>query len=309
MRATLVFAVFCVVACAKSEVDDACPNGRCHDGGADVATDAPVDDSGAPRDSSNDTGAHADSASVDSATSDSASSDTGAIDSAAIDTGAVDTGTTDTGSLDTGADTGVDSGVDSGTIDSGADTSTVDTAPPPDTSTGPITGGPCISGATGATAFRIKWVDGGGTATVDYEVEGLPDKTGFKAGAYGYSIGFTPSFVDPFLGEGGLQLDGSDFVDVNLSTVGLSTIRSVTLSIYGRSYDTTTSGSFNWQTFVDVGSTPTDFVSNVAPYAWYSADATSAFTAGDAGALLRIKAGPSSGALVVNRIELCMDAE
>lgn len=314
MRRTLVFAVFYLLACAKSETDDgvAIDSGTHADAtheetgsGNDVGVDS------SPADTSVDSATH--DSSLDGATDsgiDSSVKDSGAIDSgvdtSTIDSGTIDSGTIDTGTLDTGT---IDSGTtDSGTIDSGAvDSGTLDTGT--DTSVGPITGGPCISGATGATAFRIKWIDGGGTATVSYEVDGLPDKTGFKAGAYGYSIGFTPSFVDPFLGDGGLQLDDSDFVDVNLSTVGLSTIRSVTLSIYGRSYDTTTSGSFNWQTFVDVGATPTDFVSNVAPYSWYSADATSAFTAGDAGALLRIKAGPSSDALVVNRIELCIDAD
>jgi hypothetical protein len=35
---------------------------------------------------------------------------------------------------------------------------------------------------------------------------------------------------------------------------------------------------------------------------------TTEISPGDDGVLLRIKAGPSSGALVVNRIELCMEA-
>ena len=173
---------------------------------------------------------------------------------------------------------------------------------------GVITGGPCASGMPGATAYRIKWTNGNGTAYVEYEVDGLPDKSRDKAGAYGYQIGFTPSFVDPFLGPGGLQLDGSDFVDLEISTVGIASISNATLSIYGRSFDTTTSGSFNWQTFVDTGQTPTDSVSNVAPYAWYSGDMTTALAPNDSGALIRIKAGPSSGVLVVNQIELCVTA-
>jgi hypothetical protein len=293
---SLSIAAALLVACAKSESDDA--QGSNHDSGpGDVAHDEGV----------NDTGAHADSgAPSDSSTTDSSVSDSGhdsSSDTSATDTGAHDSESTDTGSFDTGS-------FDTGTFDtSSLDTGAIDTTPPPDTSTGPITGGPCLSGAPGATAFRFSFYDGGGEALVKYEVDGFPDKSRGKAGAYGYAIGFTPSYVDPFLAEGGLQLDDSDFVDVELSTVGLTTIRSVTLSVYGRSYDTTTSGSFNWQTFVDVGATPTDFVSNVAPYAWYSADATSAFTAGDAGALLRIKPGPSSDSLVVHRIELCVDAD
>src|SRR5688500_162990 len=46
---------------------------------------------------------------------------------------------------------------------------------------GPITGGPCLSGQAGATAFRVRWVNGGGRATVQYETHGLPDKSRWKA--------------------------------------------------------------------------------------------------------------------------------
>lgn len=178
----------------------------------------------------------------------------------------------------------------------------------PDAAVGVITGGPCLSGAPGATAYRIRWSGGGGTAQVVYEVNGLPDHARDHAGAYGYQIGFTPAFVDTFLGAGGLQLDGSDFVDLELTTAGLASITRARLSIYGRSYNTTASGSFNWQTFDGVGATPDDFVSNVAPYRWYTADMTTEISPGDHGVLIRIKAGPSSGALVVNRVELCLQA-
>ena len=178
-----------------------------------------------------------------------------------------------------------------------------------DAAPGVISGGPCLSGAAGATAYRIRWSDGGGTAEVVYEVDGLPDHTRDHAGAYGYQIGFTPSFVDPYLGDGGLQLDDSDFVDLEITTSGVASITQATLAIYGRSFDTTTSGSFNWQTFVGTGTSPTDSVSNVAPYEWYTADMTTEIAAEDANTLVRIKAGPSSGVLVVNRIEICMIAQ
>src|SRR5258705_7429465 len=177
-----------------------------------------------------------------------------------------------------------------------------------DSGVGVITGGPCLSGTPGATAYRIRWANAGGTAQVVYEVNGLPDHSRDHAGAFGFQIGFVPQFVDPFLGDGGLQLDSSDFVDLELTTVGITAIQKARLSLYGRSFNTTTSGSFNWQTFVDVGSSPTDLVSNVAPYRWYSAEMTTALSPGDNGVLLRIKAGPSSGGLVVNRIEICMQA-
>ena len=133
-----------------------------------------------------------------------------------------------------------------------------------------------------------------------YDVDGFPDHSRDHADAYGYQIGFTASWVDPFLGAGGVGLDDSDFIDLEISTVGVSSISSATLSILGRSYDTTASGSFNWQTFVDTGETATDLVSNVAPYSWYSADMTSALAPNDNGALIRIKAGPASDSLVVN---------
>jgi hypothetical protein len=183
-----------------------------------------------------------------------------------------------------------------------------DLASPPDlTPSGPITGGPCISGSRGATALRVRWSDSGGRATVNYEVQGLPDRSRFKVSVYGRSIGFTPTFADPFLGAGGVQLDGSDFIDVEMSTVGVSRISSFTISILGRSYSTGSSGSFNWMSFTGAGSTATDFVSNVAPYRWYAADATGDIATSDGGILLRIQAGPSSGSLVVNRLELCID--
>jgi hypothetical protein len=177
-----------------------------------------------------------------------------------------------------------------------------------DAAPGVISGGPCASGAAGQTAYRIRWENAGGEAQVVYLVDGLPDHTRDHAAAYGYQIGFTPSFVDPFLGDGGLGLDDSDFVDLEITTAGVSTITSATLSIYGRSYDTTTSGSFNWQTFVGTGASPTDSVSNVAPYQWYSADMTTEIAPEDSNTLIRIKAGLSSDSLVVNQIELCLVA-
>lgn len=212
----------------------------------------------------------------------------------------------DTG--DDGGGTGGDGGVDPDAMIVIDDASVVVQDAAPDAPAGIITGGPCSATAAGATAYRIRWANGGGTAYPVYEVHGLPDKSRNHAGAYGYQIGFTASYVDPYLAQGGLQLDGSDFVDLELSTVGVSQITSATLAIYGRSFNTTASGSFNWQTFDGVGSTPTNFVSNVAPYQWYAADMTTEISPGDDGVLIRIKAGPSSGSLVVNRIELCMQA-
>ncbi|MCA9680060.1 MAG: hypothetical protein KC464_33825, partial [Myxococcales bacterium] len=194
------------------------------------------------------------------------------------------------------------------------DATAPDAAPPdaalvPDAAAGVITGGPCLSGAAGATAYRVRWAGSGGTAYVVYEVDGLPDHSRDHAAAYGYQPGFTASFVDTALAQGGLLLDGSDFVDLELTTVGISSITTATLAVYGRSYNTTASGSFTWQTFDGLGAAPTNLVSNVAPYAWYAADMTTEISPGDGNVLIRIKAGPSSGTLAVNRIELCMQAD
>jgi hypothetical protein len=173
---------------------------------------------------------------------------------------------------------------------------------------GVISGGPCQSGAAGATALRVHWINAGGTAQVQYEAFGLPDHSRETVSAAGYQIGFTPQWDDPFLGDGGLVLDSSDFVDLELSMAGLATINSATLAIRGRSFNTTASGSFNWLSFTGSGATADDFVANSAPYQWYPADIAGAVAAGDSGFRLRIKAGPSSDSLIVNRIELCMDA-
>src|SRR5205085_8394148 len=126
--------------------------------------------------------------------------------------------------------------------------------------------------------------------------------------AYGYTIPFSPQYVDTALAQGGVLLDSSDFIDIELSTLGITSISSATLAIYGRSYNTTTSGSFNWMTFDGFDQTPSNLVSNSAPYAYYRGDMTTEISPNDNGVLIRIKAGPSSNTLVVNRIEICMQA-
>ncbi|HMR81173.1 MAG TPA: hypothetical protein PKD61_38945, partial [Polyangiaceae bacterium] len=172
------------------------------------------------------------------------------------------------------------------------------------------TSGGCISGATGTHAARFRWAGNGSgsTAYVVYELNTLPDTSNWKVGAYSQSIGYKPVFNDVFLGVGGLTLSGTVFIDVDLSSVGLSSIKNVTLSIFGRSYNTTSSGSYSWQTFQGTGASPYGGVSNSAPYQWYSANATAAFTAGNGGIKLRIKPGGPSNSLIVNRVEICFDA-
>jgi hypothetical protein len=172
------------------------------------------------------------------------------------------------------------------------------------------TGGGCVSGATGTHVLRFRWRGSGpgSTAYVDYEANTLPDTSRWRVSAASMSIGYTPRFDDTFLGEGGLDLSGTVFIDVELSTSGLSSISDVSIGIYGRSFATTSSGSFRWQTFSGVGATPSGSVANSAPYEWYRGDATAAFVPGDSGVLLRLRAGPPSSALIVNRVEVCFTA-
>lgn len=239
--------------------------------------------------------ASTDAASVDATDTDAATTDGADVDAAAIDAAMIDAAAIDAATIDAAA-------IDAATID----------APPTDAAVdapaGPITGGPCLSGAAGQTAYRIRWANGGGNAYVQYEVHAMPDTSRFRAGAYGYTIPFTPQYVDTALAQGGLLLNSSDFVDIELSTVGIATIQSAHVAIYGRSYNTTTSGSFNWQTFDGVGQTPANVVSNSTPYSWDAGDMTTEITPADNGVLIRIKAGPNSNSLVVNRIEICMQA-
>ena len=231
------------------------------------------------------------------ASKDGAAADAGSTNDSAAAAGDGSSSQDSASASDTSSGADTSTSMDTGTV-TGHDATTVSV----------LTGGPCVSGATGATAIRIGWVDGGGQAMVQYDVEGLPDTSKDMADAYGYQIGFTPQYVDPYLAQGGVAIDSSDFIDIAMTTAGISSITSATLSIYGRSYDTTASGSFNWQTFDGTNATPVDFVSNSAPYQWYSADMTTEIGSGENNVLVRIKAGPSSGALVVNQVEICMVA-
>lgn len=253
-----------------------------------------------------DTFAAVDAATSDATTSDGSISDGAVVDGPAVDGSNVDGAIADAAMVDAVTVDAVM--LDSAVLPDASVDAMITPDASPDASSSVITGGPCLSGAPGATGYRIRWAGNGAgsTAYVVYEVDGFPDKSRDHAAAYGYQIGFTPTWDDPFLGEGGLVLDDSDFIDLELTTVGVSTITKATLAIYGRSFNTTASGSFNWQTFVGTGATATNFVANSAPYKWYAADMTAALHGNDANVLLRIKAGPSSDSLIVNRVELCI---
>lgn len=255
--------------------------------------------------------------------SERASDARGSLDVSEVpDSGPVDTGAD---ALDAAADTRADSAADAPRIDGGLDAGAPDGAPRDaavvvadvrgdtvSTDTARPDAGGCLSGAEGSRALRVQWYGSAGssssTAAVRYEANELPDRSRWRVTPNSRSIGYRPVFTDVFLGEGGLELSGTGFIDVELSTAGLASISRVTVAVYGRSFNTTASGSFRWQTFDGTGAAPANLVANSAPYEWYGADATDAFTAGDDGVLLRIYPGPSSGALIVNRLEVCFDA-
>jgi hypothetical protein len=227
-------------------------------------------------------------------------SDAGAplLDSGAIadsgQSGSPDAGAPDAGPPDAGPP-------DAGPPDAGPP----DAGPPPDS--GPAMGS-CQSGATGQYVARFRWEGNGSgsTAYVVYETNTLPDASRWHAGAY-EGFNYTPTYRDVFLAEGGLELDGAAFIDVELSTQGLPPVSTATIAIFGRSFNTTASGSFSWQSFSDVGSSPYGGVANSAPYEWYSADATTALPAGDDGTLLRIRPEGPSNALIVRKVEICFN--
>lgn len=324
----LVLAALGLGACGAPPAVDG-DGGALLDGGADAGRfdagaedaggqdDAGVADGGADDGGTEDAGADGGEGS-DAGTGDAGASDAGAGDAGAGDGGASDAGAGDAGSSDAG---GVDGGGDAGPADAGAGTDGggatdagaggSDAGLPPVDAGSPYPGG-CVSGVTGHYAARFHWAGNGSgsTAYVQYDMNNFPDASRWRAGAYSRgSIGYTPVFVDVFLGAGGLQLGSSNFMDVQLSTAGLTTIRHVWLALKGRSYNTTASGSFSWLSFDGSGATPSGFVSNAAPYQWYVADATSAFVPGNASVLVRIEPGPPSGSLVVNAVEFCIDGE
>ena len=241
-------------------------------------------DLGPDRDLGGDAGAGQDSGASDGGAVD-ASPDLGPPDLGPPDLGPPDLGPPDLGPPDLGAP-------DLGAPDLGAPT------------------GGCVSGAVGTHVARFRWngTTSGSTAWLSYEANTLPDSGRWRAGAYSSNFSYRPVWGDPFLGEGGLDMGGTVFMDVELSTAGLSSIRNVTIAIYGRSYSTGSSGSFSWQTFDGVGASPSGSIANSAPYQWYRANATAAFAPGNDGVLLRIRPEGPSNRLVVNRVEICLDA-
>jgi hypothetical protein len=101
-----------------------------------------------------------------------------------------------------------------------------------------------------------------------------------------------------------------NWILIRFSVVGLTQIKSATLSMFGRSYNTTTSGSFEaWSPIYGSIFAPQNSISNAWPYQWKSVDYTANVKVGDTPGLtgIRFKAGPSSNDLIINTVELCID--
>lgn len=172
-----------------------------------------------------------------------------------------------------------------------------DLSRPPDMSTRP----PCMRGS-GWAAFRFHY---SGSTSASIDALGLPDRSNFEA-----VPARSTSFTDALHG-GGIEIASGNWLLIRFSLVGLTTIRSATFSVYGRSYNTTASGSFQaWSPIHGSISSPTNSISNAWPYTWTSVDYRANVDVSDPPGLtgIRLYAGPSSSDLVINTVELCLDA-
>lgn len=192
--------------------------------------------------------------------------------------------------------------------DGGASTVDAPSGPPP---LATVSGGACASGATGQTAFRVRFdpepSDAGGATPVT-EVLGLSDDpTFFSVSTFIGPGGHAPTFAGETLGTGGIALDKTNGIDVTFSLRNLPPIRCVTLALLTRSNTPGTSASFQWSGGHGSGKSPPGSVGATATNAWVKTDVTSELGGVDFHDNLRMNAGPPSDALIVQRIELCVE--
>jgi hypothetical protein len=161
---------------------------------------------------------------------------------------------------------------------------------------------PCTHGP-GWIAFRFHYSPNSGTQAI-LDDFGLPDNSNWQA-----VPAFSSSVVDAGNG-GGLEIGSGNWILIRYSVAGLTTITSATFSIYGRSYDTTASGSFDaWSPLYGDAPSPPDSVSNAWPYTWTTIDYTGQVQVGDSPGLtgIRLYSGPSSNDLAIHAVELCIE--
>jgi hypothetical protein len=173
--------------------------------------------------------------------------------------------------------------------------------------------GVCTSGASGNLALRFQWKEANSKAYVyDYERDDLPGNNQSVSFVRVYStssLNYTPFFVDDDTGAGGVELTSDNFMDIRLSTEGLTEIRNVSIAILGRSFNYSFNGSFSWQSFIGNGAAPSGSIRNTTPYKWTVVSAPNSLIVGQRQTLLRIRSGPPSNQLVVNKVEICFDAD
>ena len=160
---------------------------------------------------------------------------------------------------------------------------------------------PCTNGP-GWIAWSFHYQVGSTQAYLDHF--GLPDSSNWEA-----VPAFSTSVTDPNNG-GGLEIGSGNWILIRYSLVGLTQINSASLSVYGRSYDVSASASFDaWSPLYGDDASPTDSMSNAWPYAWTTVDYSTQLAVGDDPGLtgIRLYSGPSSGDIVVHRVELCID--
>lgn len=227
-------------------------------------------------------------------TVDGAGSEGGGGNDAAADSGAGNDATTDGGAgNDGGSGNDAATPTDGGTGNDGG--VKLDSGPP-------LLGPPCTHGP-GFIAWKFHY---NGSTSASTDVYSLPDSSNWEAvPAYPNSTSWTDA-----IHGGGIDMASGNWILIRFSVAGLSQIKSATLSMYGRSYNTTTSGSFEaWSPIYGSIFAPTNSISNAWPYQWKSVDYTANVQVGDTPGLtgIRFKAGPSSYDLVINTVELCID--
>lgn len=186
-------------------------------------------------------------------------------------------------------------------LDASDDTSSSSDASQSQDSGQKLLGPPCSHGK-GFVAWKFHYANNSTSAITD--VYSLPDNSNWQA-----VPAYSTSFVDSLHG-GGIQISGGNWILIRFSVQGMKTINGATLSVFGRSYDTTTSGSFNaWSPIYGSVYSPQNSHSNAWPYQWVTVDYSSNVKIGDSPGLtgIRLYSGPNSNVLVINTVELCID--
>jgi hypothetical protein len=262
----------------------ACATGNGDDAGVG---ETPVGDAGGDAPGTQD-GAAADADSGHP--SEASHEDGGAASDASIDADAA---------IDADGGTG-DDGMDADASDGDASDDAADATL--DASDGGIVGPPCMWGS-GWTAWRFHYDANDGTNAI-LDVYSLPDNSNWEA------VPAFPTQFDDGLHGGGLSLGSGNWILIRYSVAGLTQINGATLTVYGRSYDVSASGSYDaWAPLYGDDAAPTDSLSNAWPYSSDSIDFTGSVHVGDDPNLtgIRLYSGPSSNSLIVNTVELCID--